>query len=79
MKDRIIALVKEAADVETIDESTRFDALDIDSLEYVELMQKVEEATGIQISDDDASRLTTVAELIRYVENRLPINDYVSS
>lgn len=45
--------------------------LGADSLDQVEIIMAVEEEFGIEIPDDDAERLTTVAEATAYVERRL--------
>ena len=44
--------------------------LDADSLDVVELMNTLEEQFDIEISDDDAQKLVTVAEIIAYVERK---------
>ncbi len=42
-----------------------------DSLDQVELIMELEEEFDINILDEDASRIQTVAEVIRYVERHL--------
>lgn len=42
--------------------------LGADSLDTIELVMAVEEAFDIEISDDDAEKIATVAEAIAYVE-----------
>lgn len=71
MNPEVLKLVKEAAGSDDVLPTSRFDELKIDSLEYVELMQAVEEQFHIQIPDDHMALLNTVAELGQYVENRL--------
>lgn len=47
------------------------DDLGLDSLDRVEVVMKIEEEFGIEVSDDDAERLQTVADAVRYVEKAL--------
>lgn len=45
--------------------------LGLDSLDSVELVMSVEEEFGIEIPDEVAEKLTTVPELLQYLEERL--------
>lgn len=42
--------------------------LEADSLDAVEIIMGIEEEYGIEISDEDAEKFQTVADLVRYVE-----------
>ena len=42
--------------------------LGADSLDTVELVMALEEAFKIEISDEDAEKITTVADAIKYIE-----------
>lgn len=46
------------------------DDLGADSLDTVELVIKFEEAFGIRIPDDDAERMKTVQDVVRYIQKR---------
>jgi len=48
------------------------DDLGADSLDQVEMVMAFEEEFHLEISDDDAERITTVAEAINYVEQHAP-------
>ena len=41
--------------------------LNADSLDLVELIMSMEEQFGLQISDEDAEKLTTVGEAVDYI------------
>jgi len=41
--------------------------LNADSLDLVELIMSLEEQFGLQISDEDAEKLTTVGEAVDYI------------
>ena len=45
--------------------------LEADSLDLVELIMAFEEKFGSEISDEDAQKITTVGELIGYIEEHL--------
>jgi acyl carrier protein len=46
------------------------DDLEADSLDLVELIMKFEEEFGGEISDEDAQKITTVGEAVKYLESR---------
>jgi acyl carrier protein len=45
--------------------------LGLDSLAMIELLFKIEEAFDLEIPNDDLSQITTVGDVIDYVERRL--------
>jgi len=45
--------------------------LGIDSLDAIELVMVVEEEFGIEITDEEVEKLLTVADLLRYLEERM--------
>ena len=49
---------------------TTFEQLNADSLDIVELIMAFEEEFGIEISDGDAEKLTTVSAAVNYVKER---------
>jgi acyl carrier protein len=42
--------------------------LEADSLDLVELIMKFEEVFGTEISDEDAQKITTVGEAVKFVD-----------
>jgi acyl carrier protein len=42
--------------------------LNADSLDLVELIMSIEEEFGIEISDDDAEKIQTVADALKYLD-----------
>jgi acyl carrier protein len=44
--------------------------LEADSLDIVELIMAMEDKFGSEISDEDAQKLTTVGEVVKYIEDR---------
>ena len=50
------------------DDASFVEDLGADSLDTVELVMAFEEEFGIDIPDEDAEKLTTVGDVIRYIE-----------
>ena len=46
------------------------DDLGADSLDIIELVMAFEEAFGVEIPDEDAEKIKTVADAVQYVESR---------
>ena len=46
------------------------DDLGADSLDTVELVMALEEEFGIEIPDEDAEKMTTVGEAVKYIEEK---------
>ena len=53
---------------EVTDTASFVDDLGADSLDTVELVMALEEEFGIEIPDEEAEKMTSVGEAIRYVE-----------
>ena len=64
------ALVELGADREAIKPDAEFEALDVDSLDLVELAQIVEEEWGVEITGKDMESLKTVGQAVDLVEQR---------
>ena len=55
---------------EVIDEAKFIDDLGADSLDTVELVMALEEEFGVEIPDEDAEKMMTVGEAIKYIEQK---------
>jgi acyl carrier protein len=56
-----------------VTETARFrEDLGADSLDLVELIMAFEEKFGAEISDEDAQKITTVGEAVKYIASRSP-------
>ncbi|MBP7088509.1 MAG: acyl carrier protein [Candidatus Omnitrophica bacterium] len=51
-------------------ESSFIDDLGADSLDTVEVVMALEEEFGIEIPDEEAEKITTVGEAIKYIEEK---------
>ncbi|MBK6791403.1 MAG: acyl carrier protein [Anaerolineales bacterium] len=57
------------SDEEKITMEARFrEDLEADSLDLVELIMAFEDKFGAEISDEDAQKITTVGEAVKYIE-----------
>ena len=54
---------------EVKEDSKFIEDLGADSLDVVELVMALEEKFDIEISDEDAEKILTVADAIKYIEN----------
>lgn len=73
MKEKVIGLVCEATkqDASKVSLETSFiDDLNLDSLDIVELMMKMEDEFGIEIPEEDAEGLKTVNDVVSYLEKK---------
>ena len=69
-RDIIVELLGVDPDKVTMESNFR-ENLEADSLDLVELIMAFEEEFGGEISDDEAQKITTVGEAVRYVEERM--------
>ncbi len=56
---------------EVVPEAKFIDDLGADSLDIVELIMALEDEYGLEIPDEDAEKMETVGDAIKYVEDRL--------
>ena len=72
-QDKIRQIIAEQLGVkkEEVTDSAKFvDDLGADSLDTVELVMALEEEFGIEIPDEDAEKLATVGDALRYIEEK---------
>jgi acyl carrier protein len=69
VRDIIVELL--AVDASKVNMEARFrEDLGADSLDLVELIMAFEEKFGAEISDEDAQKITTVGEAVRYIDGK---------
>ena len=71
--DKITEIIVEQLGVkpeEVTPEASFVDDLGADSLDTVELVMALEEEFGIEIPDEDAEKIQTVGDAIRYIEDK---------
>jgi acyl carrier protein len=64
------ALVEFGADPDAIAPDARFEALDVDSLDLVELAQIAEDDYGVALTTEDLKRIETVGQAIDLIAER---------
>lgn len=70
VRDIIVELL--GKDPEEVKLEARFrEDLEADSLDLVELIMKIEEEFGGEISDEEAQKITTVGEAVNYIDTRM--------
>jgi len=71
--DRVRAIIAEQLGVkleEVTDGASFIEDLGADSLDTVELVMALEEEFGIEIPDEDAEKMRSVGEAIKYIESK---------
>lgn len=71
MFEKICGLLAEKFDADASSltaETSIKDDLNADSLDIVELMMDLEEECGISIPDEDAVKLSTIGDIVSYIE-----------
>ena len=72
--DKIKAIIVEQLGVdesEVTPEAHFIDDLGADSLDTVELVMALEEEFGIEISDEDAEKIQTVGDAVKYIDEHM--------
>ena len=73
VEDKVKDIIAEELGVEReklTDESSFMDDLGADSLDQVELVMALEEEFGIEIPDEDAEKMSSVGEAIKYIGSK---------
>ena len=72
--DRVRAIIAEQLGVkieEVTDGASFIEDLGADSLDTVELVMALEEEFGIEIPDEDAEKMGSVGDAIKYIESKI--------
>ena len=67
----IDALVEFGEERENLTPNARFEDLDVDSLDLVELAQIVEDEYGVEVADSDLDKIETVSDVVDLINSRL--------
>lgn len=73
VQEKVKSIIAEQLGVkseEVVLEASFVDDLGADSLDTVELVMALEEEFGIEIPDEDAEKITTVGEAVKYIEEK---------
>ncbi|NOY80798.1 MAG: acyl carrier protein [Kiritimatiellaeota bacterium] len=72
VRERVVDIIVEQLGVDkdqVVDDAKFVEDLGADSLDTVELVMALEEEFGAEIPDEEAEKLTTVGEAVKYIEN----------
>jgi acyl carrier protein len=71
VQERVIAaLVEFGEEPENVTPDSRFEDLDIDSLDLVELAQVIDDEYKIEVTDADMDKIATVQDVVDFVAER---------
>jgi len=73
VEEKVKAIIAEQLGVkpeEVVPDASFVDDLGADSLDTVELVMAFEEEFGIEIPDEDAEKITKVADAIKYIDEK---------
>ncbi len=73
MQDKVVKLISDATKIDAAKitlETSFVDDLNLDSLDIVELMMKMEDEFGVEIPEEDAEGLKTVKDIVLYLEKK---------
>ncbi|MFC1594281.1 acyl carrier protein [Candidatus Omnitrophota bacterium] len=73
VQEKIKTIIAEQLGVkpeEVTEQASFIDDLGADSLDTVELVMALEEEFGIEIPDEDAEKMATVSDAIKYIESK---------
>ncbi|MFH1045372.1 MAG: acyl carrier protein [Candidatus Omnitrophota bacterium] len=74
LADEVKSIIAEqlGVKIEEVTEKASFiDDLGADSLDTVELVMALEEKFGVEIPDEDAEKMSTVGEAVKYLEDKI--------
>jgi acyl carrier protein len=66
----IAALIEFGEEPENVKPDSRFEELDIDSLDLVELAQLIEDEYGVEVTDAEMDKIKTVRDVVAFVSER---------
>lgn len=75
-KAKVVKIITEQLGVtedEVVDKAKFIEDLGADSLDTVELIMEFEDEFGIEIPDNEAEKLTSVGEALKYIDNNLDV------
>lgn len=72
--EKVVKIVSQKLQIqesEVKEESSFVDDFGADSLDLVELIMKMEEEFGIEISDEESQKILTVRDAVNFIESKL--------
>jgi acyl carrier protein/NADH dehydrogenase (ubiquinone) 1 alpha/beta subcomplex 1 len=69
---QFIATKVENIDASTINRSSKFEELGLDSMDTIQLLFDAEDAFGINFDSEEAKGFSTVGDIVSYIETHQP-------
>jgi len=71
IKSKLLQIISEQLKIDknSINPNSSLDILGADSLDRVEIIMKIEEEFGLEISDEDADKLASLDQAIKYISD----------
>jgi len=73
LSNKIITMVSEATKTDPVKlsaDTSFIDDLNLDSLDMVEMMMKLEDEFNIEIPEGDADKMRTIGSVVKYLQNK---------
>lgn len=73
IKNKLLDIISEQLNIDknSINPHSTLDSLGADSLDRVEIIMKIEEEFGLEISDEDSDKLTSLDQAANYIDSHL--------
>lgn len=71
---RLVAAIAPDIDPDTVDTTARLrEDLDLDSLDFLNVVEAVQQETGVSIPESDYPKITSIASLASYLEQHAAV------
>ncbi len=70
-QEKIVAIIAETITIEkdTIKPDSTFEGLGADSLDRLDIIMKIEEAFGVDISDEQEAKITSIGQVVEAIHS----------
>ena len=70
-QEKIVAIIAETLTIEihTIKPDSTFEGLGADSLDRLDIIMKIEEAFGVDISDEQEAKITSIGQVVEAIHS----------
>lgn len=74
-KEKVISIIQDST-TKPVTLADTYETLEMDSLDIVECIMALEEEFNLNISDEEASKAKTIADVIEMIEAKVPEQSY---
>lgn len=71
--EKVVSIIAEQLDIDEdkiTPDTSLVDDLNADSLDVVDLVMSLEEEFGLEIPDEEVENISTVGDIVKYIEDR---------